>query len=108
MIAFSSAINLVKLITVCCGGVWGCVCSCGDSGGITLLETFNCFFLCENQAFHFRLCLGKSLVLFVRVTLYVVSTPAVEIISVVTVTDGDSRWSAIFFKIRGWEKNNLV
>ena len=102
-IAFSSAIKLDNSITVCdggvCGGVIGGVCG-GVSSGDTLPEIFNHFVcVCVNPVVCLCPRLGKSLVLFVRVTLYISSTIAVEMISAVTVIDGDLRQSAILFVI---------
>ena len=97
-IAISAAINLHISLTVCSGGVCvgdsGGICDgvgVGDGSGVTVFDSFrDPFLVVENAVVRFRFDLGKSLVLFVKVTSHIVSTIAVEMVSVVTVTDGDS------------------
>lgn len=55
------------------------------------IETFTFYFLGENPAFGFHFRLGKSLVLFVRVISYIISTTDIDISSDVTVMHGDLR-----------------
>ena len=126
-IAFYLAITLDRSIIVGCGGVcvgfcgrvfggvFGGVCGVGDDDSdgdsITIFDIFNCF-LWLNPVVCLRLRLGKSHVLFVRVTSYIVSTTTVEMISAVTVIDGDLRQSVILFESFCHEKiiieNGLV
>ena len=77
-----------------CVGDSGGICDgggVGDGGGVTVFDSFRYpFLVVENLVGRFRFDLGKSLDLFVKVTSHIVSTIAVEMVSVVTVTDGDS------------------